>query len=145
MNDPHHPVYLGSILLEPNRWPDRPEATYSRLRQLTRIAQGPPFIQVSNWLQRAKADGFDGVELWENHALLCSDAEFAKLCQPALPMAVPGRAPRNADPDGPHGPSARVDADLHRGGVMIAGRPAIRRQALAPHPTPDWNGKDGRR
>lgn len=88
MNDQRPPVYLGSILLEPNRWPDRPETTYSRLRQLSGIAQGPPLVRVSEWLERAKADGFDGVELWENHALLCSDAEFATLCRPALPVAV---------------------------------------------------------
>lgn len=88
MNTCAHPVYLGTILLEPNRWPDRPETTYSRLRQLSGIVQGPPQVRVSEWLNRARADGFDGIELWENHALLCSDAEFTSLPQPALPVAV---------------------------------------------------------
>jgi sugar phosphate isomerase/epimerase len=88
MNDLPHSIYLGSILLEPNRWPDRPTTTYGRLKQLSGIVQGPPLIRASDWLARARADGFDGVELWENHALLCSDAEFATLCRPALPVAV---------------------------------------------------------
>jgi sugar phosphate isomerase/epimerase len=84
----NHPIYLGTILLEPNRWPDRPETTYSRLRQVSGIVQGPPQVQASEWLTRAAADGFDGIELWENHALLCADAEFAQLCRPALPVTV---------------------------------------------------------
>ena len=82
------PIYLGSILLEPNRWPDRPDTTYSRLSRLNGIRQGPPRIKVSEWLERAASDGFDGVELWENHVLLCDNEEFSRLCSPPLPVAV---------------------------------------------------------
>ncbi len=84
----NYPIYLGTILLEPNRWPDRPGATYSRLQRLSGIGQGPPRVKVSEWLARAKAAGFDGVELWENHALLCDDEEFETLRQSPLPVAV---------------------------------------------------------
>lgn len=85
------PIYLGSILLEPNRWPDRAEAVYPYLRRLTREAgtdQGPPRTVVSEWLDRAAADGFDGVELWENHALFASEAELARLANGPLPIGV---------------------------------------------------------
>lgn len=85
------PVYLGSILLEPNRWPDRADAVYPYLRRMTREAgtdQGPPRTVVSEWLGRAAADGFDGVELWENHALFASEAELARLADAPLPISV---------------------------------------------------------
>lgn len=84
----HTGIYLGSILLEPNRWPDRPGTSYSRLRRLSGVDQGPPRIRVSDWLERAKTDGFDGVELWENHALLCDDREFERLQRAPVPVAV---------------------------------------------------------
>lgn len=85
---PKWPAYLGTILLEPNRWPDRAATTYSGLSRLSGINQGPPRILVSEWLERARADGFDGVELWENHALLSSDEELTKLANGPLPVAV---------------------------------------------------------
>jgi sugar phosphate isomerase/epimerase len=81
-------IYLGTILLEPNRWPDRPDAKFSLAQRLCRGRAALPAVRVSPWLERAKADGFDGAELWENHALLCDDAEFAKLCATPLPIAV---------------------------------------------------------
>ncbi len=86
-----NPIFLGSILLEPNRWPDRPETCYPYLRRLTREAgtdQGPPRTAVSEWLGRARDDGFDGVELWENHALFASEAELAALANGPLPIAI---------------------------------------------------------
>lgn len=48
----NYPIYLGTILLEPNRWPDRPGATYSRLRRLSGIGQGPPRVKVSERWRR---------------------------------------------------------------------------------------------
>lgn len=50
--------------------------------------QGPPRTVVSEWLDRAAADGFDGVELWENHALFASEKELARLADAPLPIAV---------------------------------------------------------
>lgn len=85
------PVYLGSILLEPNRWPDRESTCYPYLGRMTREAgtsQGPPRTVVSEWMARAAADGFDGVELWENHALFASEQELKALADGPLPIAV---------------------------------------------------------
>ena len=44
-------IYLGSVLLEPNRW----------------TKDKTPTIRVSEWIGRARSAGFDGIELWENH------------------------------------------------------------------------------
>lgn len=85
------PVYLGSILLEPNRWPDRESTCYPYVARMTREAgtnQGPPRTVVSEWLERAAADGFDGVELWENHALFASEKELKALANGPIPIAV---------------------------------------------------------
>ncbi len=65
-------IYIGTILLEPNRW------SPGRL----------PSYPVSEWLDRFARDGFDGLELWENHAALCPAAELARLEQARLPIAV---------------------------------------------------------
>ena len=70
-------IFLGTILLEPNRWPDKAESTYSRLQKLSPFKQGTPQILASQWMERVVADGFDGIELWANHALLCSDHGFS--------------------------------------------------------------------
>ncbi len=85
------PVYLGSILLEPNRWPDRDSSCFPYVTRMTREAgtnQGPPRTLVSEWMGRAASDGFDGVELWENHALFASAAELRALASGPLPIAV---------------------------------------------------------
>jgi sugar phosphate isomerase/epimerase len=87
-NDHPFSVFLGTILLEPNRWPDRPASTYSRIRGLTGMGQPLPRVRASEWLARARRDGFDGIELWENHALCCDDEEFARLRESPLPISV---------------------------------------------------------
>jgi hypothetical protein len=51
-----HPIYIGTILPEPNRWPDRPGATYSRLRRLTGIDWGRPQSDVETLYRSAVAD-----------------------------------------------------------------------------------------
>ncbi|MHB9106538.1 MAG: sugar phosphate isomerase/epimerase family protein [Armatimonadota bacterium] len=66
------PIYIGTILLERNRWSPGKVPTY----------------RVSEWLDRFARDGFDGVELWENHVALCSDDELARLEHAALPIVV---------------------------------------------------------
>lgn len=65
-------IYIGTILLERNRW------------SLGKV----PTYQVSDWMDRFARDGFDGVELWENHAALCSDDELARLERSPLPIVV---------------------------------------------------------
>lgn len=65
-------IYIGTILLEPNRW------SPGRL----------PSYPVSEWLDRFAQDGFDGMELWENHAAKCSATELARLEQSRLPVVV---------------------------------------------------------
>jgi sugar phosphate isomerase/epimerase len=68
-------IFLGTVALEPNRWgalsPDR-----------------KPVLRVADWLASAEAAGFDGVELWEHHAMLADDADLAALRASRLPLAV---------------------------------------------------------
>jgi sugar phosphate isomerase/epimerase len=65
-------ICLGTVLLEANRW----------------AAQRAPTYRVSEWLARFAAAGFDGVELWENHAVLADAGELAALKASALPVTV---------------------------------------------------------
>lgn len=65
-------VYIGTILLERNRW-----------------APGKrPSCRVSEWLGRFAEAGFDGTELWENHAALCPAEEIEALEESSFPVAV---------------------------------------------------------
>lgn len=65
-------MYIGTILLERNRWQPRKQPSYP----------------VSAWIERFRAAGFDGMELWENHALLCAADERAALAATTFPIAV---------------------------------------------------------
>lgn len=56
-------ILMGSILLDVNRWGNPKTPTY----------------EVSEWEGAFKEAGFDGVELWEYHATLCSDEERERL------------------------------------------------------------------
>ena len=58
----HNAIYLATVCLERNRWGRR-----------------VPSFRVSDWLARVAADGFDGIELWENHFLLAEADEQARL------------------------------------------------------------------
>ena len=51
-------ILISTVALEPTRW-GRREASFA----------------VSEWLPRFKADGFDGVELWEFHYLKAEKTE----------------------------------------------------------------------
>jgi hypothetical protein len=70
------PVYLGTILLERNRHRNNRVPTY----------------RVSEWLARFAEAGFDGIELWENHALLADEQEVEAIASAAnlipLPVSV---------------------------------------------------------
>lgn len=64
-------VHLATVCLERNRWGSR-----------------RPSLRVSEGLGRWLADGFDGIELWENHFLLADASEQARLVEQAGAVAV---------------------------------------------------------
>ncbi|MFT5366816.1 MAG: sugar phosphate isomerase/epimerase [Candidatus Latescibacterota bacterium] len=65
-------ILIGSILLDVNRWGNPKAPTY----------------EVSAWTDRFKEAGFDGIELWEYHATLCSDAERDRLIASDFPSTL---------------------------------------------------------
>lgn len=65
-------IYMGTVLLEKNRW----------------TAKKTPSLKVSEWLERFKADGFDGIELWANHAGEAGEDELALLQASTLPVSI---------------------------------------------------------
>jgi sugar phosphate isomerase/epimerase len=66
-----HSIYFASILLERNRWTSR-----------------VPSYNVSDWIARIRETGFDGIELWENHALKASDKELLAIRESGFPVGV---------------------------------------------------------
>jgi sugar phosphate isomerase/epimerase len=88
---PEQPLYLGSIALEPNRWK-------SRLKR-------QPSLKVSDWVEPARAAGFDGWELWEDHFFLAGGSERERLAGLALPVRIFNTYVR---------PGIDSDADLER-------------------------------
>lgn len=66
------PIYLASILLEPNRWKAGKEPSY----------------KVSAWMDKIRAAGFEGIELWENHYLKASGDEQEALHGAAVPIRI---------------------------------------------------------
>jgi sugar phosphate isomerase/epimerase len=69
---PRHSIFLGTVLLEANRWAKDRSPTY----------------RVSEWLERIAAAGFDGIELWENHAVMADAGEREALRASPVPVAV---------------------------------------------------------
>lgn len=67
-----HEFYFGTILLEKNRWREGKQ----------------PSVRVSEWLPRIAQAGFDGIELWENHAAKADQAETAAIAGHKLPVRV---------------------------------------------------------
>lgn len=65
--------YFGTVLLERNRWAK---------------GERTPTIAVSSWGRRIAEAGFDGLELWQNHALLASAAEQEALRLSPAPVAL---------------------------------------------------------
>ena len=72
MSNRNNQILIGSILLDLNRWGDPKTPTY----------------EVSDWTDRFREAGFDGMELWEYHATLCSDAEREKLLSSNFPATI---------------------------------------------------------
>ncbi len=64
-------TYLASVCLERNRWGSR-----------------VPSFRVSDWLSRVVADGFAGVELWENHYFSVDVDEQSRLRDSRSAIAV---------------------------------------------------------
>jgi sugar phosphate isomerase/epimerase len=65
------PIYMSTVALDPTRWGRR-----------------EPSFDVSEWLPRFEADGFDGVELWEYHYQLADPTEQARLAAAAESIFV---------------------------------------------------------
>jgi sugar phosphate isomerase/epimerase len=65
-------IYIATILLEPNRWADGMQPSYA----------------VSEWLDRFRDAGFDGMEMWENHATLCDPRELEALSAGGFPCRI---------------------------------------------------------
>lgn len=63
-------IYLGTVSMEKNRW------------EPGRI----PTFNVSDFVDKAMADGFDGIELWQYHYTCASDEEKAKLAASGIPF-----------------------------------------------------------
>ncbi len=72
MDDFRGDVYMATVLLERNRWK----------------AEKRPSFCVSDWVERFADAGFDGIELWQNHAALCTPEELAALESSDLPIAI---------------------------------------------------------
>jgi sugar phosphate isomerase/epimerase len=68
-------IFLGTVALDPNRW-----GAISKDRK--------PTLEARDWLARAEQVGFDGVELWEHHAMLASEVEVSALQTSALPIVI---------------------------------------------------------
>ncbi len=81
-------IYFGTLVIERNRWGVRDDAKFTHLQPLVRCRAVVPTVRVSDWLDRTAAEGFDGVELFEAHALFASDAEVARLAEHAMPVGV---------------------------------------------------------
>ena len=65
-------ILIGTILLDVNRWGNPKTPTY----------------EVSAWTDRFRDAGFDGMELWEYHATLCSDEERDRLVASDFPSTL---------------------------------------------------------
>lgn len=71
MPSDHNPIYINTVLLEKNRWGSR-----------------IPTITVSDFMPRFRADGFDGVELWENHAMRQPASELSAIQASNFPVTI---------------------------------------------------------
>lgn len=65
-------ILLGTVLLDANRWK----------------REQPPALELSAWLPRIEAAGFDGLELWERHALHVPASTLAALADSPLKVKV---------------------------------------------------------
>lgn len=73
INNYENHIYLGTVLLEKNRW--------------SKGVREPSFL-VSDWTNQIADVGFDGIELWQNHAILATDEEREKLKNSPVPVRI---------------------------------------------------------
>lgn len=66
-------IFLGTVLLERNRW-GKEDRT-------------PSFL-VSDWTRRIADDGFDGLELWQDHAAMADEEELERLRTGPAPVVL---------------------------------------------------------
>lgn len=99
-------IFLGTVALEPNRWgaisPDR-----------------KPSLRARDWLKRAEESAFDGLELWEHHAMLAAAGQLESLRASRLPLVIWSSYVSFDDPDD----AAR---DAIAGWVTRLGCPAVK-------------------
>ena len=65
-------ILFATVLMERNRW----------------TAEKRPTVAVSAWLADLARAGFDGIELWQNHAVEASEQEREALTASPLPVAI---------------------------------------------------------
>lgn len=104
-------IYIGTVCLERNRWGSK-----------------QPSFAVSEWLPRFAADGFDGVELWENHYLAADDSERIKLAKVSGAITIFNSYTKFDDESaGMREQAARAVADLSAGAVKYNLGPDLKR------------------
>ncbi len=121
-------IYIATVLLEKNRWADG-------------AAQKPTFT-VSEWVERFAEAGFDGMELWEKHATLCSPEELAALQASAFPVAIFNSYASMGDEGAPaRERAAQLTASFAARGVKFnVGKDPARRQEYAKN-LAEWRSK----
>ena len=91
-------VFLGTVALEINRWGSR-----------------VPSFKVSDYLERIKNAGFDGIELWENHA---AGDEPEKIKASGFPVSVFNTYAGFGDEDAPAREAAANTANFLNSGAV---------------------------
>jgi sugar phosphate isomerase/epimerase len=113
------PIYMGTILLDVNRW-KRPEKT--------------PAYRVSEWVDRFREAGFDGMELWQYHATRCGEEERGRLRACGWPPAVFNIYPKFTDDEMDEvAELSALAGELKAGGVKfnVGAEPERRAEYLA--------------
>ncbi len=63
-------ILIGTVMLEKNRW----------------TQEKVPTVWISEWLDMFREDGFEGIELWENHVLRNPESERIKIKSCGIPL-----------------------------------------------------------
>lgn len=65
-------ILFATVLMDRNRW----------------TAGKHPTVAVSNWFGALAQAGFEGIELWQNHAVEAMESEVARLAAAPMPLSV---------------------------------------------------------
>jgi len=95
-------IYLGTVCLEVNRW----------------TSKEPSFL-VSDWLERIRDAGFDGIELWENHALLASPEERQRIKDDPFPVFFNSYAGLDDESDAAREKATELAKYFNAGGIKF--------------------------